>query len=133
MTGYEKATRRRKERIRHAHMVLPVCSVLLSACCLLSASAIFAKKTKKYSLKNCFCGCKCIRMGWYLNDYYCKGPYVSASMDTRTQSRSTAETCGMVGWQIMTGSDASNSPQNSEDTPRALKWCCLPLLLCGRL
>ena len=33
----------------------------------------------------------------------------------------------------MTGSDTSNSPQHSEDTPRAHAWCCLLLLLCGRV
>ena len=27
-----------------------------------------------YSLKNCLCERKCIRMGWYLNCYYYKGP-----------------------------------------------------------
>ena len=33
----------------------------------------------------------------------------------------------------MTGSDTSNSPQHSEDTPHAHTWCCLMLLLCGRV
>ena len=33
----------------------------------------------------------------------------------------------------MTGFDTINSPQHSEDTPRAYKWCCLPLVLCGRI
>ena len=33
----------------------------------------------------------------------------------------------------MTGSDTSNSPQHSEDTPRAHTWGCLRLLLCGRV
>ena len=38
----------------------------------------------------------------------------------------------MVGWK-MTGSDTSNSPQHSKETPLAHKRCCLPLLLCGRV
>ena len=33
----------------------------------------------------------------------------------------------------MTGSDTSNSPQQSEDTPRAHTCCPLLLLLCGRV
>ena len=33
----------------------------------------------------------------------------------------------------MTGSGTSNSPQRSEDKPRAHEWCYLPLLLCGRV
>ena len=33
----------------------------------------------------------------------------------------------------MTGSDTSNSPQHSENPPRAHAWCCLLLLLCGRV
>ena len=114
------------------HMVLPVAFYSPHVVCCLP-SAIFAKKQKKCSLKNCLCGRKCIRMGWYLNCYYYKSPYVSASMDTRIQSGSTAETCGMVGWQTMTGSDTGNSPQHSEDTPSAHKWCYLPLLLCSRV
>ena len=45
-----------------------------------------AKKTKKkHSLQRCLCECKCTRMGWYL-DYYCyRSPYVYVSMDARTQ------------------------------------------------
>ena len=44
-------------------------------------------------------GRKCKDGFWYLNCYY-KGPYVSASMDTRwtrAPSDSRAESCGMVG------------------------------------
>ena len=92
-----KTTRRRKERIRHAHMVLPIAFCSAHAVCCLSF-AIFAKKKKKLIKKLPLWTnlCKDGLVSKLLLLYY-KGPYVSASVDTRTQSGSTAETCGMVG------------------------------------
>ena len=128
MTKRKKLADEKRGYSTRTHMVFPVafCSPHV-VCCLLSA--VLAIKRKKY----CSRGRKCIRMGWYLTCYFYKGPYDSASMDMRTQSGSTAETCVMVGSKIIQGSDTSNSPKHCEYTPSVQKWCHLPLPLCSRV
>ena len=86
MTGYDESNSpQHREDTARAHD--PACGVVCCLCCL--SSAIFAKKkTRKipyYEVveKTASVGVN-VRMDWYLNYHY-KGPYVSASMDTRTR------------------------------------------------